>query len=99
VWTNLGLAYINASRWDDAIRSLNAAMQVYPDNTNAAYYLGLAYFYKGDATTAANVLTNLVNAQPYFAGAYQVLAACYDKLGNRNQAEYYMNIYRQLGGR
>jgi hypothetical protein len=98
-WTNLGMAYINASRWDDALSALNAALQVYPDNANAAYYLGLAYFYKGDPATAAGVLTQLVNAQPYFAGAYQVLAACYDKMGNRNQAEYYLNIYRQLGGR
>lgn len=98
-WTNLGFAYVNSSRWEDAIRALNAGLQVYPDNGNAVFYLGLAYFYKGDATTAATVLTNLVSTQPYFAGAYQVLAACYDKLGNKNQAEYYMNIYRQLGGR
>lgn len=98
-WTNLGIAYLNANRFDDALRALNSCLQIYPDNGNAIYYLGLVYFYKGDASSAATVLTNLVNTQPYFVGAYQVLAACYDKLGNKAQAEYYMNIYRQLGGR
>jgi hypothetical protein len=99
VLTNLGIAYLQKGNYDEAARNLGAALKLYPDNTNALYYLGLSYFYKGDATSAATVLTNLINTQPYFAQAYQVLAACYDKMGNRNQAENYMNIYRQLGGR
>ncbi len=97
--SNLGIAYMQKGDYDNAMRNLSASLRLYPDNTTAAYYLGLSYFYKGDVTNAASVLTNLINNQPYFAQAYQVLAACYEKMGNRNQAEYYMNVYRQLGGR
>ena len=95
---NLGLAYLNVQKFDDAVRVLNACLALSPENTNAAYWMGLGYFYKGDFGNAASVLTGVVKANPYFAPPYRVLADCLNRLGDRNGAAYYANIYQQLGG-
>jgi hypothetical protein len=44
------------------------------------------------------VLSNAVKANPYFAPPYRVLVDCLSKLGDRQGAAYYANIYQQLGG-
>lgn len=95
---NLGLCYLNVQRFDDAVKVLSACLNLSPDNTNAAYYMGLGYFYKGDYSNAASVLTNVVKANPYFAPPYRVLVDCFNRLGDRNSASYYANIYQQLAG-
>ncbi len=98
VLANLGLCYLNASRFDDAIRVLGQAQQLSRENTNVGYYLGLAYFYKQDFTNAAAILTEVVKANPYFPPPYRALAECMMKLGQQDAAQYYANIYRQLSG-
>jgi tetratricopeptide (TPR) repeat protein len=98
VLANLGLCYLNVQRFDDAGRVLNQCVALDAQNTNAAYYLGLSYFYKKDFSSAANVLTNVVKENQYFAPPYRVLAECMMQLGDRNAAQYYMGIYQQLGG-
>lgn len=98
VLANLGLCYLNASRFDDAIRVLGQSMQLSRENTQTGYYLGLAYFYKQDFTNAAAVLTGVVKENPYFAPPYRALAECMMKLNDNNAAAYYGNIYRQLSG-
>jgi tetratricopeptide (TPR) repeat protein len=95
---NLGLCYLNVQKFDDAVRILNADLVLSPNNANAAYWLGLGYFYKGDFSNAATVLSNAVKANPYFAPPYRVLVDCLSKLGDRQGAAYYANIYQQLGG-
>jgi tetratricopeptide (TPR) repeat protein len=98
VLANLGLCYLNANRFDDAIRVLGQATQLSKENTNAGYYLGLAYFYKQDFTNAASILTTVVKDNPYFPPPYRVLAECMMKLRDNNAASYYANIYQQLTG-
>ena len=95
---NLGLCYLNVQNFDGAVSILSNCVALNPGNTNAAYYLGLGYFYKGDLSNAATVLTGVVKANPYFPPPYRVLADCLNRLGDRNGAEYYANIYRQLAG-
>jgi tetratricopeptide (TPR) repeat protein len=62
VLTNLGLAYLNLSRPDDAIRALNQSLQLNNENLNAIYYMAMAYQMKGDNSTAQyynNILQQL----------------------------------------
>lgn len=98
VLANLGLCYLNANRFDDAIKVLNQAQALTKENSNVGYYLGLAYFYKQDFTNAAALFTESVKANPYFPPPYRALAECMNKLGDRNAANYYANIYQQLTG-
>jgi hypothetical protein len=98
VLANLGLCYLNANRFDDAIHVLGQSTQLSRENTNAGYYLGLAYFYKQDFTNAASILTEVVKANPYFPPPYRVLAECMMKMRDNNAASYYNNIYQQLTG-
>ncbi len=98
VLSNLGLCYLNVQRFDDAIRVLGQSITLNSENTNAAYWLGLAYFYKQDFTNAATVLANVVKANPYFPPPYRALAESLQRLGDKNGASYYAGIYQQLTG-
>lgn len=98
VLSNLGLCYLNAQRLDEAIRVLSQSLALNTQNPNAGYWLGLAYYYKQDFGNAAALLTNMVKENPYFTPPYRVLIECLSRLGDNNSAEYYANIYRQLGG-
>ncbi len=98
VLSNLGLCYLNVQRLDDAIRVLNQSIALNDENSNAGYFLGLAYFYKGDFTNAASILTNVIKVNPYFAQPYQILSQCMMRLGDTQSAASYHNIFQQLGG-
>ena len=98
VLSNLGLCYLNVQRLDDAIRVLNKSIALNDENSNAGYFLGLAYFYKGDFTNAASILTNVIKVNPYFAQPYQILSQCMMRLGDAQSAASYNNIFQQLGG-
>jgi len=99
VLSNLGLCYLSAQRYDDAIRVLGRAMTLNSENMNSGYYMGMAYMYKGQFADAATVLTAVVKDNPYFGPPYRVLSECMRRLGDQNAASSYMNMYRQLGGR
>jgi tetratricopeptide (TPR) repeat protein len=96
VLANLGLVYLNMQRLDDAVRVLNQSLALNNENTNAAYFLGLAYFYKGDFTNAASILTTVVKQNPYFAPPYNILSQCMIRLNDPQSAATYSNIYQQL---
>ena len=98
VLSNLGLCYLNAQRMDDAIRVLGQSLDLNSENSNAGYFLGLAYFYKQDFTQAASILTNVVKDNPYFAPPYQILSQCMMRLGDMASANTYGSMYRQLNG-
>jgi tetratricopeptide (TPR) repeat protein len=96
--SNLGLCYLNVQRFDDAVKVLSQSLALNSGNTNAAYFLGMAYYYKQDFSSAATVLSNLVKENPYFPQPYRLLSDCMARLGDRNGAAYYANIYQQLTG-
>ena len=98
VLANLGLCYLNTSRFDDAIRVLGQSMQLSRENYQTGYYLGLAYFYKQDYTNAEITLSSVVKENQYFPMPYRVLAECAMKRHDSNAASYYTNIYQQLTG-
>ncbi|HWB63530.1 MAG TPA: tetratricopeptide repeat protein [Chitinophagales bacterium] len=93
---NLGLCYLNVQRFADAQRVLSQSLALDAENTNGDYWLGLAYFYQGNFSQAANILTGVVKRNPYFPPPYRVLSDCMARLGDQNGASYYAGIYRQL---
>jgi adenylate cyclase len=54
--SNLGKAYMSASRWDDAIASLRTSLRLGPQRFTTHYWLGLAMLMKGEAHDALEVI-------------------------------------------
>jgi tetratricopeptide (TPR) repeat protein len=50
--SNLGLNYISAGRWDDAIASLNTALRLSPGYSGTMYKIGVAQLLKGEPRAA-----------------------------------------------
>src|SRR5205085_2850705 len=96
VLANLGLCYLNVQRFEDAVRVLSQSLALNSENSNSGYFLGLAYFYKGDFTNAASILTNVVKENPYSPAPYKVLSECMMRLGDQQSAMTYSSMYRQL---
>lgn len=63
---NLGVNYMEMQRWDDAIRQLTIVVDdlFYQDHDNARMNLALAYFGKGDRSTALSVLRPVISSNP-----------------------------------
>ncbi|WP_299013396.1 tetratricopeptide repeat protein [uncultured Photobacterium sp.] len=69
-WANLGLTYIKAKRYDDAVDTLSRIMKKEKALNDIGYFAMLA----GDYETAVNYLEQAINASPtYYAKAYQNL--------------------------
>ncbi len=64
--TDLGTTFVERSKpdYDRAIKEFNAALAVDPKNEPTLYYLGIAYFRKGDRANAEKALAELEKANP-----------------------------------
>lgn len=63
---NLGVNYLEMQRWDDAITQLTIVKDdiFYQNHETACMNLALAYFGKGDYTSALNLLRPVVSSNP-----------------------------------
>ena len=50
----LGIAYMNSSRFNDAVKEFQQVVLLNPQNADAHYALAMAYLVKGDRTSAEN---------------------------------------------
>jgi len=50
----LGIAYLNSSRFNDAVKEFQQVVLLNPQNADAHYALAMAYLVKGDRTSAEN---------------------------------------------
>ncbi len=64
--TDLGTTFVERSKpdYDRAIKEFNTALAVDPKNEPTLYYLGIAYFRKGDRANAEKALAELEKANP-----------------------------------
>ncbi len=63
-WNNLGLAYLQAHRCEDAIEAISKSLSLKPDYYNAMYNLGLAYEACGRPTDAVRAYNDFLAADP-----------------------------------
>jgi tetratricopeptide (TPR) repeat protein len=67
----LGIAYQQVDRVDDAIAAYRKILpRAGADTARVAYYLGNAYFAKGNAAFARQYYTQAIEADPSYASAY-----------------------------
>jgi tetratricopeptide (TPR) repeat protein len=64
--TDLGTTFVERPTpdYDRAIKEFRTALEIEPKHEPALYYLGIAYFRKGDAQSANAVLSELEKANP-----------------------------------
>jgi TolB-like protein/Tfp pilus assembly protein PilF len=61
--TNLGLSYLHAGRWDDAIACYETVLKLSPDYIGAHYRMGFALLLKGDAEAARDAFGREVDEE------------------------------------
>ncbi len=78
--------------FDGAIAQLKAFLEKNPKDSNALYYLGIAYSRKGMYTEAQAALTQVVQEVPQFPPVYFELGICYQRL---DQPEKALEAYKK----
>jgi tetratricopeptide (TPR) repeat protein len=71
---------------EGAISGLEKVLEKSPQDSNALFYLGLAYAGKKMYTEAVAPLTRVTELRPTFPGAYFELGVCYRGLGDLEKA-------------
>jgi len=96
---NQAASLIREKKFAEAAAALNKSIAL--DNTDylAHYYLGVIYFEQGKFQEAVEPLTKATTLNPGYANAYRLLAAVYEKLGDKTQAEKYTKLAQEKGGK
>jgi tetratricopeptide (TPR) repeat protein len=85
-WSNLGEAYVSASRYDDAIRSCDKALDLKPDYALAYCSRGLANAGLGRLNEAIQDYNRSIELDPGFSGVYNNRAIAYAQAGRAEEA-------------
>lgn len=70
----LALCLFAANRRDDALRQLNRISDMFPDDADIFYFIGEMYEQVGDISSAIDVFTGAIKADPTSAASYVKLA-------------------------
>jgi tetratricopeptide (TPR) repeat protein len=84
---NEGVGHLNSGRLDMAEKSLLAALKKNPGLEPALNALALVYVYRRDFPQAITTLNRLLQVNPKFYDAYNLLGAIYTEQGNYDQAK------------
>jgi len=86
VLQNLGNAYRQQKRWDDARTTLERALAIKPQDPEANYSLGMVFAQKDDNETAYRYLQKALQARPTYPEALNNLGVLYLRTHRRNEA-------------
>ncbi len=84
---NLGNAYRQGKRWDDAKSVLQRALQLSPANPEANYALGMVFAQLNDTQQAYEYLQKALAARPAYPEALNNLGILYLRSQRRDEAE------------
>jgi tetratricopeptide (TPR) repeat protein len=73
----IGECYVRTNRPDSALLYLNRYHKIDPEAEMANYMRAYAYVYKQDVKTALDILLNIEEQNPKYAGAYQLAIQLY----------------------
>ena len=85
-WSNLGEAYVNASRYVDAIRACDKALDLEPNFPPAYQIRGLAYAGAGRLSEAIRDYDQAIALKPDFAAFYNSRGSAEAQIGRPNEA-------------
>lgn len=83
-------------KWEDAAAKYSRLIQLYPHLLESYLQLGLAWWKKGERSTAWSSWKKALAVDPQDLTAYLLLAASLAEAGESDQAEHYLNQVREL---
>jgi tetratricopeptide (TPR) repeat protein len=86
IHNNLGIAYKDLGRIDEAIEEYREALRLNPDLAEAHNNLGLAYYNQGRTDEAIDELKKALGLRPDLVEAHNNLGLAYDSLGRTDEA-------------
>ncbi len=93
-----GIEALNEGRHGEALKVLNRALQLAPDNPEATYYAGIAASRLGDYGRAEALLKKALKLDESSVSAYMELMRVYYLTSRCNRAEGIFNRYIDLSG-
>jgi len=81
----------HAQRFEDAMRELDRAASVEPNNPLLRSIRAIVMFYRGEVDQAAALLREVLSANPNLHGVRPFLAICLSKLGDHEAARAELN--------
>lgn len=85
-WANLGQAYLNADRLEDALAAAQKALDISPDDSQANNLVGLYWMNKNDAGKAKAQFELAIKKEPSNAAAWYYLAIIAQSQNNTDAA-------------
>ncbi len=82
----LGIAYMQAERKDDAIKELELAKDLSDFDAPVNFQLGMLHYNNNDFDKAKSEMENAISQDPNFSNARYVLGLIYDKKGQKDDA-------------
>lgn len=83
------------ARLNQAVKELETAVRLAPENHDAVYGLGTAYFYSNRLDEAILTLRHAVDLQPENGEGYQVLSRALAQAGNKADAADILSLFRR----
>ncbi len=96
---NAAAALIEKKQYPEALILLEKAIELDANIYQTYYYQGVCYYETEKYKEAVGPLTKVTELKEDFAAAYRLLAAAYEKLGNKEQTEKYTKLAQKLGGK
>jgi beta-barrel assembly-enhancing protease len=91
--TELGKTYFLDGRYTEALKILQGAMDISPDETEGLYYAGRCFIEMGKFQEASRLLESLLQETPDYPDAMFYLGSAYGSLGRVSDACYYLGRY------
>ncbi len=96
---NLAATKLNEKDYDGALEHLTKSISIDPNIFQAHFYSAVAYFEKADYNESIKSLNKAQELKPEDAQVYRLMAACYEKLGNKAEMEKYTKLAQEKGGK
>jgi tetratricopeptide (TPR) repeat protein len=88
---NRALIFLYQGKQDDAMRELDRAASVEPNNPLLRCIRAIVMFYRGEVAQAADLLREVLSANPTLHGVRPFLAICLSKQGDHQAAREELN--------
>jgi len=95
-YSNMGNALMMLGRYDEAITALQREIQISPAGSFAFFLLGQTYAQQRDYARARENYKRAIEIKPDYANAYYGLVTVCTRLEQAEQAQAYLETFRQL---
>lgn len=91
--SDLGRIYFLEGNYEAAESTLENVVRMAPGESEGRFYLGRSRMESGDFSSAADQFEKVVRDNPDYLEAYFHLGKCYDRLGRRADALYFLGTF------